>query len=151
MNIIDPTATVDDWLKRFERIENDVQEILLRRHVFRRLQEIVASNPRLHRPSYLYDYLAGTYAASAAIAVRRHARHDDPTRSAALISLLYAIRANPEILTRARHVVLYKDAGMPAHLAEKEFDRLAEPGAVQLAKPHVQRDIGRAAQRCRGS
>ncbi len=53
MSAVDPNAILADWLKRFDLIENDVQEILLRRHVFRRLQEIVAVNPRLHRQSKL--------------------------------------------------------------------------------------------------
>jgi hypothetical protein len=141
MSAVDPAATLDDWLKRFDLIEDDVQEILLRRHVFRRLQEIVAANPRLHRPSYLYEYLTGTYAASAAIAVRRHARDDDERRGSSLIGLLHAVRRRPELLTRARHVQLYEDVGMPADLAEAEFDRIAEPGAPHLAKPHVLRDL----------
>src|SRR2546426_6591714 len=129
MSAVDPAATLDDWLKRFDLIEDDVQEILLRRHVFRRLQEIVAANPRLHRPSYLYEYLMGTYAASAAIALRRHTRNDDERRDSSLIGLLHAVRRRPELLTRARHVQLYKDVGMPADIADREFDRIAEPGA----------------------
>jgi hypothetical protein len=132
MEALDPKAIVDDWLKRFDLIENDIQEILLRRHVFLRLQEIVAKNPRLHRPSYLYEYLAGTYAVTNAIAVRRHARHDDERRDGSLIGLLYAIRRSPELLTHIRHVALYEEEGMLADLAEKEFDRLAEPGAAHL-------------------
>ena len=45
IDAVDPKAILDDWLKRFELIENDIQEILLRRHVFLRLQEIVAEQP----------------------------------------------------------------------------------------------------------
>lgn len=140
MSAVDPNAIIADWLKRFKLIENDVQEILLRRHVFRRLQEIVTANPRLHRPSYLYEYLAGTYRVSAAIGVRRHARHDRPNE-ASLMGLLYAVRRAPEVLTRARHAALYAEAGMPADLAEREFDRLAEPGAPHLTMRRVQGDL----------
>lgn len=141
MSAVDSVATFDDWLDRFALIEDDVQEILLRRHVFRRLREIVAANPRLHRPSYLYEYFTGTYAASAAIAVRRHTRNDDERRDSSLIGLLHAVRRRPELLTRARHIQLYKDVGMPADIAEREFDRIAEPGAPHLTKAHVQRDL----------
>jgi hypothetical protein len=133
MDAVDPKAILDDWLKRFELIENDIQDVLLRRKVFLRLQEIVKQNPRLHRPSYLYDYLADTYAVTNAIAVRRHARHDDQRRDGSLLGLLYDIRRSPEILTRIRHVALYEEVGMPAKLAEAEFDRLAERGAPYLA------------------
>jgi hypothetical protein len=141
MDAVDPKAILDDWLKRFELIENDIQDVLLRRKVFLRLQEIVNQNPRLHRPSYLYDYLADTYAVTNAIAVRRHARHDDQRRDGSLIGLLYAIRRSPELLTRNRHVALYEEVGMPAKLAEAEFDRLAEPGAPHFVSRHVQGDI----------
>ena len=48
MNAVDPNAILADWLERFALIEADVEEILLRRQIFRRLQEIVAANPRLH-------------------------------------------------------------------------------------------------------
>lgn len=141
MSTAGPNGILTGWLKHFELIENDVQEILLRRHVFHRLQEIVAANPRLNRPSYLYEYLTGTYAASAAIGVRRHARRDEPGRDASLIGLLYDVRRTPEVLTRARHVALYEEVGMPADLAEREFDRLAGPRAPRLTKRCVQGDI----------
>lgn len=144
MGTVGPQVLLADWLERFALIETDVQNILLRRQVFRRLGEIIAANPRLHRPSYLYEYLVETYAASAAIAVRRHVRHDsrDRERSSGLISLLYAIRATPGIITRARHIALYAEAGMPADMAEDEFDDLVEPGAAHLGPRHVQRDVG---------
>jgi hypothetical protein len=134
-------GVIEDWIERFEVMRLDVQELLLRRHVFRRLQEIVRANPKLHHPSYLYDYLEGTYAASAAVGVRRHARSDEPERDASLIGLLYAIRTQPNLLTRARHVALYKEVGAPSGLAEAEFDRLSEAGAPHLERRHVQPDI----------
>src|SRR5947208_1694126 len=86
------------------------------------------------------EYLTGTYAASAAIAVRRHSRNDDERRDRSLIELLHAVRRQPELLTRARHVQLYKDVGMSADIADREFDRIAEPSVPHLMKPHVQRD-----------
>ena len=109
MSLFSPQVLIDEWLRRFDLIRADIQELLLRRQVFHRLQEIVAKNPKLHHPSYLYDYLEGTYAASAAIGVRRHVRLDDPARDGSLIGLLYAIRKYPEALTRARHVALYNE------------------------------------------
>jgi hypothetical protein len=132
---------IEDWIQRFDLMRLDVQELLLRHKVFNRLQEIVAANPRLHQPSYLYEYLEGTYAASAAAGIRRHARSDDHDRDASLIGLLYAIRAQPELLTRARHVRLYQDVGAPADLAEKEFDRLAGAGQPHLERRHIQPDV----------
>ncbi len=140
MGAVDANAILADWLRRFELIETDVQQTLLRRHVFHRLQEIVAANPRLHRPSYLYDYLAETYAVSAAIAVRRHARRDRP-EEAPLIGLLHDVRRTPEVLTRTRHIALYEEVGMPADIAEREFDRLAGPGTAHFDLRHVQPDI----------
>ncbi len=139
----EPEPRIADWIERFELIRTDIQELLLRRLVFRRLREIVAANPELHRPSYLYEYLASTYAASSAAGVRRHMRHDDERRDGSLIGLLFAIRQSPELLTRARHVGLYTQEGMPADLAEREFDRLAEPRAPHLAARNVQQDIDR--------
>ena len=141
MSVPDSKAGLADWLERLDLIEDDVQEVLLHRRVFRRLQEIVAANPRLHRPSYLYDYLTGTYAGSAAIAVRRHARQDDKGRDASLIGLLHTVRRAPQVLTRSRRVQLYRDAGAPADLAEAEFDQLAGPGAHYFEVHHIQPDI----------
>src|SRR6266849_6405251 len=130
MSAVDSHPLIAGWLERFELMKADIQDLLLRHQVFHRLQAIVQANPKLHRPSYLFDYLADTYAVSAAIGVRRHARHDDPERDGSLIGLLLAIRRSPEVLTRARHVALYREVGMPADMAEREFDRLAAPGAL---------------------
>ena len=89
----------------------------------------------------MYEYLRGTYAASAAISVRRHTRQDNHARDASLIGLLLSVRRTPEILTRDRHIAFYEQVGMPARLAERGFDRLAAPGARYLEPRHVQGDI----------
>jgi hypothetical protein len=90
MEMSPAAGVIEEWVNRFDLMRNDVQELLLRHKVFNRLQEIVAANPRLHHPSYLYDYLEGTYAASTAAGIRRHVRFDDPERDASLLGLLYA-------------------------------------------------------------
>jgi hypothetical protein len=134
---------VRDWLRRIELIEDDVQELLARRQVFQRLGEIVRANPKLNRPSYLYEYLQATYGISAAVGVRRHARSDRPELDASLLGLLYSIRRTPELLSRERHVCLYAEQGMPVEVGSKEFDRLAGVGVPYLEKRHVQPDIDR--------
>ena len=137
MNDVDENTRIAGWLERFERLQGDIQMLLLRHQIFHRLQAIVQANPKLHRPSYLYNYLESTYSDSAAIGVRRHARPDDPERNGSLIGLLFDIRRHPEVLTRQRHVYLYAEVGMPADIAEEEFDRLAAPGAPHLERAHV--------------
>jgi len=37
MDAVDPKIVIEGWLKRFGRIEADVQNIVLHRHIFRRL------------------------------------------------------------------------------------------------------------------
>lgn len=136
---------VRGWNERLDRIEDDVQELLTRRYIFRRLQEIVEANVRLHRPSHLYPYLVSTYASSAVAGVRRHTRNDRPARDGSLIGLLTDIRDNSNLLTRARHIGLYEVAGMPPDMAARSgsaaFDELASPEATHLERRHVQPDI----------
>jgi hypothetical protein len=140
----EPDPTILDWLERFDLIESDVQGLLSHRYVFRRLQEIVQANPRLDRPSYLYNYLAGTYGASSIAGVRRHARMDDEHRDGSLLGLLYEIRRRAQLLTRTRHLLFYRAPGMPERFAEageREFDELGGPGVAHLEDRHVQPDI----------
>jgi hypothetical protein len=142
----DPATSpvIAEWLERFSLIEADVEQLLVRRYVYRRLQEIVHVNPKLDRPSYLYTYLGATYVASSAVGVRRHVRQDDEHRDGSLRGLLYAIRKVPQELTRARHLRFFTAAGMPdrfAQAGERDFDDLVEPGAAQLEDRHVQPDI----------
>lgn len=137
----EPDPVVVAWLETLDLIQDDIQELLLRRLIFRRLREIVEANPKLHRSSLLYTYLTSTYAASAAAGVRRHARQDDQRRDASLIGLLFDIRRTPEVLTRSRHVAMYEAAGLPARVAEAEFDEIVALGASGLDLQHVQHDI----------
>lgn len=119
------------WLERLNLIQDDIQELLFRRLIFRRLREIVEANPRLHRPSLLYTYLTSTYAASSAAGVRRHARQDDQRRDASLIGLLFDIRRTPEVLTRSRHVAMYAVAGVP----QRASLRPTSTRSLLLARP----------------
>ena len=132
----EPDPVVVAWLETLDLIQDDIQELLFRRLIFRRLREIVEANPKLDRPSLLYTYLQSTYAASSAAGVRRRARQDDERRDASLIGLLFDIRRTPEVLTRSRHVAMYEAAGVSARIAEAEFDKIS-PSARPISSVNM--------------
>jgi hypothetical protein len=94
-------ATDEQLLRQWDRwldvIYEDFQGLVIRRHVYEEVRTIIQRNPQLHRPSSFYDFMGATFAAFAAITVRRQ-------REASVKRLLSSIQKNPQILSRERFV-----------------------------------------------
>jgi len=52
-------------------VGNDIADLHLSRHIYRRVTEVAGSNPRFQRPSYLFDRIHRWYAVYTCISVRR--------------------------------------------------------------------------------
>jgi hypothetical protein len=136
------------WSDSMDVIYDDVQNVLLRRHVLREVHAMTAANPDLaERRSIFFDWMVSLYAAAQTMGVRRQV-DDGNTDSISLIKLLLDIRSHPEVMTRERHVGLFvhlgRDVGNPS------FDAFAGAGAPYLDRPRVQPDIDRLRLHTRG-
>ena len=141
---------IENWERRLDLIDDDVvQSLLVRRYVFREVQEIVERNPRIQKPSIFFDWMASGYVASAVMAVRRHV--DPDTDAVSLITLLREIRKRPDLLSRERHVERYREEGGAEfeEVGHREFDRFAGQGGSHV-DPRLVRDDITALQRLTG-
>jgi hypothetical protein len=116
----------DGWL---ELISKDIQNLVIGRHVFQRVRQIVQENARLHQPSSFYDLMTTTFSAWAAMAIRRQTE----VNSVSLAGLLASIKKNPEVLCRVRFVAIYASK-MQAGVAgfeetERDSESLSARGA----------------------
>lgn len=117
----------DEWLKI---IYTDIQELVIRRHIFWEVQKIIRANHRIQKSSSFYTWMGSVYAAAASIGIRRQI--DERKDVISFYRLLFEIRRKPEVLSRKRYVSLYSEPEIRARVADRHFDRFAGRG-----KPHV--------------
>lgn len=118
-------AKWDGWLTT---VHSDVLGLLINRYIFREVQAIIQANPKVQLESSFYEWMGNTYATSQAIGIRRQV--DKDRDSVSFARLLSEVAAEAEVISRERHVALYKTALID--LANPGFDRLAGPGAPHL-------------------
>ncbi len=124
----------EKWDKWVDAIHKDVQWLLILRHIFWNVQDIIQANPRIQKPSTFYQWMGITYSTAAAIGVRRQL--DKDKRSISFVRLFKEIQKKPAILSRSRFVSLYTNPDTKGTFADHDFDRFAGPGGL-----HVNPDI----------
>ena len=147
-----------DWLST---VRKDVQNLTIGRHVYTEVRRIVRDNPSLHKASSFYDMLNTTFAAWAAMSVRRQ----QDGSGVSLAKLLNEVERHSGIVSRERFVRTYVAkmlARMPAastsrtetetggayvpsesevkHLANSEFDQLVGSGANHVNADTVKQE-----------
>ncbi len=127
------------WESLIPRIKDDVVYLHSTRHRFELLVE-AARNPEIPEPNHVMEYVAGLYANTVLVGLRRQADKDD--RTASLRVLLRDLRQHPKHATRDWYVAKY-----PAHLedmANSTFDRFTtEVGDQYISRKEVEQDLAR--------
>ncbi len=134
------------WDTGLETIQAEVQEQLVRRHVFWEVQDIIRVNQKIQIPSSFYTWMGGVYVDSAVIAVRRQL--DRRPDSVSIARLLAAIKTSPRVLSRERYVRLYEGSGLPEHFAHRDFDRFAGQVGTHVDPAIVRVDLDRLRDTC---
>lgn len=122
-------SKLQQWRKWLKVIHDEVQRLVINKHIFWEVQKIIETNPRIHQPSAFYTYLGDTYASHAVMGVRRQLKVDK--QSISFARLLEEIIDSPQILSREYYVGLYKDSAVE-HLADRAFDKFSG-----MSRPHV--------------
>jgi hypothetical protein len=117
------------WQQWLDTITADVQDLLVKRHIFRRVGEIVMANLEIQQPGAFHEFLAGSYGAAAVLAVRRQV--DDNSRAVSLLKLLVELRSRPDLVSRRRFVDLVQLRGTEAETANHQFDEIAGKAAAR--------------------
>jgi hypothetical protein len=148
-------ALLKQWDRWLDLIYEDFRGLVIRRRVYEEVRTIIQSNPRINKPSSFYDFMGATFAAFAAIAVRR-------LRDASMKRLISSIEKNAQLLSRERFVEVYatkilagrkptrrRASGGGAYvpsaaevrvIANRVFDGCVGPGAAHLDPARVHAD-----------
>ena len=128
----------DKWLKWFDLIKEEVCNLCMYQQIFLDVQEIINDNPDIQKPSAFYWFLSSSYAASAAVAVRRLVKsHKD---SITFTSLLEELAQNAEMITVEWFESLYEGSDV-APFARDAFEDFSDPSNSKLDSEKVRLDI----------
>ena len=94
----------DKWLSQMQTIKSEIASLLSDDDAFRRVKEIVASNPSIQKPHKFYRYLYDSYISHVLVGLRRQIKVDNNCISFA--GLLTAISKHPEELSRSYYLSL---------------------------------------------
>lgn len=91
------------WTEWIDTIHKDVTDLVIGRHIFWQVQNIIKANPKIQKPSSFYRWLGMTYTAWGPMGVRRQLDND----SVSVKRLLSEMAQKPEVLSRQRYVRAY--------------------------------------------
>lgn len=126
----------EDWL---EIIHEDIRELLVREYIFKGVQDIIKSNPKIHKPSSFYDWLGIVHSVDNSIGIRRQL--DGNKKSVSFTRLLTEIIKEPEVLSRERFVGLYSDKEYRQDFAHRDFDDFSGEGNYFINQESVKTDL----------
>jgi hypothetical protein len=130
------------WTKWIDTIHKDVTGLVIGRHIFWEVQNIIKANPKIQKPSSFYGWLGMTYGAWGPMAVRRQL--DMNRRSISLRRMLAEMIRKPQVLSRSRYVSICAtkligtsppDASVPS----PELQNETQGGAYALDRSEAER------------
>ncbi|MGH7431166.1 MAG: hypothetical protein ACREI5_05045 [Candidatus Methylomirabilales bacterium] len=142
---MDADSVYNKWNDWLSTIYSDIQGVLINRHIFREVQQIIRANPKIQIDSSFFEWMVNVYAAAAVIGVRRQLDEDQDSISFA--RLLGEIMASPKVLSRERFVALYKGSVIPNKYAHHDFDKFSGPGGSYVDPVPVQADLSTLRQK----
>jgi hypothetical protein len=130
---------IDKWNRWIKIIYKDLQGLLIMRHIFWEVQEIIKRNDRIQKRSTFYKWMGSTYSASVSVGIRRQV--DERRDSVSLLRLLSDMKRNPTALTRERHRSLYSPENLKVGLADRCFDKYSGTGKAHADANKIEADI----------
>lgn len=138
-------AAFNRWNAMLEKIKNEVTRLLVNRHIFWEVQEIIKANTRIQKPSSFYEWMGNVYATDAVIGVRKQIDLDK--RSVSFARLLTDMAESPGIFSRDRFLAMYNDKSNPElkaffeKQAHRDFEKFAQPGSSHIDSALVMADL----------
>jgi len=137
------TALFKKWSRWLDRIEEDqLQDLLINRHIFKQLQECTAPHVGTSQGAELSHWMVQNYIAFASTAIRRMIERPKRSwRSVSLRILLEDMAANEAVLTRQRSRSLYKNLDV-LPFADRDFNTITRNEKTRhLSAGRIRRDI----------
>jgi hypothetical protein len=139
MDIGERRVRLIGWL---EVARKEVENLLLRHHIFEELQSIVRSNNRFASASGLFnEWVALSYAQSATVGVRRHLKVGDD--SVSLKRCLEEIQNYPELVSRDFYIAFFFDSPewVTSTTGHKYFDSISDKSGKHIAVQLVDKQL----------
>jgi hypothetical protein len=137
------------WIRWLDIIQVEITRLVVAKHIFWSVQEMIKQNKEIQKPSEFYRYLGDTYIAFAVMGVRRQIKNDPNSVSTA--RLLSEIGEEPRHISRKYYRSLYVSSGNE-HYADKHFDRYCHnPNDPHVSAMMAQNDLAelkKAAETC---
>lgn len=124
-----------DWRNSLRRISDDLRGALIKRLIFREVQEIVRRNDKL--AGRFNGWMKANYVAAASLAVRRHKVRDK--KSICFDQLLEEFGRRPLLFSRDNFRSYYTRPDL-AQLADRMFDKFAGPVGDHLSRDVIKAD-----------
>jgi hypothetical protein len=133
---IDPR--LEKWLRWLGVVKLQVQDLVMTKHTFHEVQRMIQQNVALQTSNSFYKHLTITYVSHVVMGLRRQIKCDP--QSISFAQLLEELVATPQVLSRAYYRKLYA-VTVVEDLADQEFDRFAQPGALHIDATLVANDL----------
>ena len=121
------------WLKWMKVIHDDIQQLVMAKHEFSEIRELINNNSKLHKPNSFYSYLSKTYATYVSVGLRRQIKIN--SQSISFARLLKEMVESPSTFSRKYYVGLYKGS-VVEQFANKDFEKFAD-----ISAPHINSDL----------
>lgn len=139
MDIDQRRARLIGWL---EVVKQEIENLLLRHHIFEELQSIVRANEKFASASGLFnEWLALSYAQSATVGVRRHLKVGDD--SVSLKRCLEEIKKYPELVSRDFYLAFFADSPewVTSMAGHKYFDSISDETGKHIAVQLIDKQL----------
>ena len=122
---VEKSPKLEKWLRQMETIKIEISHLLGDVEAFRRLRQIVNSNPCIQKPHRFYRYIYDSYLSHVLMGLRRQVKSD--RYSISLVGLLKGIANDPQELSRSYYRSLSHQPDAP------DFREIELEGQAQLA------------------
>ncbi|MGK7345579.1 MAG: hypothetical protein ACNS63_07200 [Candidatus Nitrospinota bacterium M3_3B_026] len=132
---------IKKWNGWIKDIEKDLTELLLSRHYYQELGEIVKSNSKLKAdPANFHKWIVKNYGISIAVGIRRQI--DSDSRSISLKNFLQDVKKNLYCITRDQFLIGNKaNQRSNDKIRNRYFDKLAGKGKKFVDSDIIQKDL----------
>ncbi len=131
-------SKLQKWLRWLKVVQDDIQQLLIKRNIFWEVQDIIKTNAELHKPSSFYSYLGDTYVAYISIGIRRQIKSG--RQSISFARLLTEIANTPAVLSRKYYVSLYVDSNVK-QFADRDFNKFCGTDKTCICPDMVLADL----------
>jgi hypothetical protein len=133
------------WNTWFDQLDAETINLVIQRHMYGELGQVVNSNPRLQEPNQFLFWLSVWYSSAMSVAIRKLV---DPRND--IISyrrLLEEIRDNPTVISRSRFRRNFVDANYDEGLADLDYDSYVGAGREHLDPTIVKAELNELANK----